>query len=307
MALNPWRLQLLCQLEALGTVRAVAVAMHQSASSVSQQLAVLEAESGVRLIERTGRRVRLTAAGYLLASRGRDILDRMVEVEGELRALGQEASGVVRVAAFQSAIHSLAVPAAHTVRASFPAVQVVIEEVEPHDATSALLRGEHDIAITTTDFLDTPRHPDVRTVALATDAVVAVLPRHHRLSGAHAIDLAALAEENWVLDKPGTYMAGLATRLCRSAGFEPRVIGRFNNYLLTLQHVESAGSVALLPELTFDRRYAVSAVGLTPPVQRRITAALRASSAPRASVTAMIDALRAIARERPEPAPEPAR
>ena len=69
MPLNPWRLRLLCQLETLGTVRAVAEAVHQSASSVSQQLSVLEGEVGTPLLERTGRSVRLTANGHLLASR----------------------------------------------------------------------------------------------------------------------------------------------------------------------------------------------------------------------------------------------
>ncbi len=292
MALNPWRLQLLCQLEALGTVRAVAAALHLSASSVSQQLAVLESETGVRLIERTGRRVRLTAAGHLLASRGRGILDRMTDAEAELRSLGQQVSGLIRVAAFQSAIHPLVVPAARAVQLAFPAVQVVIEEVEPHEAGRAMLRGEHDLAVTTTDFVDAPRHQDLAVVPLLTDAVVAVVPAGHRLAGRSAIDLSLLAEEDWILDKPGSYMDSVATRLCRAAGFEPRVAGRFNNYLLTLQHIETAGSVALLPELTMDTRYDVAVLGLTPALSRRIVAAVRSGSAPRAAVAAMLDALR---------------
>ena len=61
--LNPWRLRLLGLLDSLGTVRAVAETLHLSPSTVSQQLAVLETETRSRLLERSGRRVRLTRPG----------------------------------------------------------------------------------------------------------------------------------------------------------------------------------------------------------------------------------------------------
>ncbi|MFG1766980.1 LysR family transcriptional regulator [Micromonospora parva] len=71
MTLNPWRLRLLADLATFGTVRAVAQRGNLSPSSVSQQLATLERETRTALLERTGRRVRLTAAGMLLAGRAR--------------------------------------------------------------------------------------------------------------------------------------------------------------------------------------------------------------------------------------------
>src|SRR6476469_9194381 len=109
--LNPWRLRLLGLLDSLGTVRAVAQSLHLSPSTVSQQLAVLETETRSRLLERTGRRVRLSRAGVLLARRGREILDRMEEAEAELRALNDEPIGTVRLGVFQSAVYTVAVPA----------------------------------------------------------------------------------------------------------------------------------------------------------------------------------------------------
>src|SRR5262245_3612545 len=107
MTLNPWRLRLLSQLETYGTVRAVAQAANMSASSVSQQLAVLEAETHTQLLERVGRRVRLTPTGLILAHRARAILDHMDSVEAELRSLGDEPTGLVRLGAFQSTIHTI--------------------------------------------------------------------------------------------------------------------------------------------------------------------------------------------------------
>jgi DNA-binding transcriptional LysR family regulator len=291
VTLNPWRLRLLAQLDKLGTVRAVAQAVNQSASSVSQQLAVLETETHTRLFERTGRRIRLTPAGVLLAGRARAILDHLDAVEAELRSLGDEPVGVVRLGAFQSAIHSLAVPVVTRLARSHPHLDVELLELEPHESMSVLRSGDADIIITTTDFVEQPLDPDVDLVALATDSIVLVCPEHPA-AGRGPADLAAFADKPWAFDIPQSYMANLATRLCRQAGFEPRVVCRFSNYLLTLQHVEAGLSIALLPALAVDPRYRVTTRELLAPVTRAITAAVRRGAPPRAAVNVVLDALR---------------
>ncbi len=280
MTLNPWRLRLLSQLDALGTVRAVAQAANLSASSVSQQLAVLENETRTQLLERTGRRVRLTSAGLILARRARSILDQMDAVEAELRGLNEEPSGRVRLGAFQSSIHTLAVPAIQ--RLDHPHLGVELVELEPHASMPALLAGEVDVIITTTDFVELPVPPDIDVVPLAEDPIVLLSP-----PGQPKSDLKACKDEPWAFDVPGSYMANLATRLCRQAGFEPRVVARFSNYMLTLQHVEAGLAVAVLPALAVDRRFDVVTREL--PVTRRITAAVRRDS--RAAITVVLDAL----------------
>ncbi|WHT23161.1 LysR substrate-binding domain-containing protein [Crossiella sp. CA-258035] len=288
--LNPWRLRLLSQLDTLGTVRAVAEAASQSASSVSQQLSVLEAETRTQLLERTGRRVRLTPAGQLLARRARAILDHMDTVEAELRSLGAEPAGLVRLGAFQSAIHSLAVPAVTQLARTHPQLEIELLELEPHESIPALRVGDADLIITTPDFVEVALGPDVDVVPLAVDPVVLVVPQEQ--AGQGPADLAAYAEQPWAFDVPGSYMAGLATRLCRQAGFEPRVVCRFSNYLMTLQHVEAGHSVTLLPALAVDRRYRVATRELTPAVTRTITAALRRGARPRAAVSLVLETVR---------------
>ncbi|MET9630803.1 LysR substrate-binding domain-containing protein [Lentzea sp. NPDC006480] len=280
MTLNPWRLKLLSQLDALGTVRAVAQAANLSASSVSQQLAVLESETRTQLLERTGRRVRLTSAGLILARRARSILDHMDAVEAELRGLNEEPSGRVRLGGFQSSIHTLAVPAIQHL--NHPHLDVELVELEPHASMPALLAGEVDVIITTTDFVELPVPEDVDVVPLGQDPVVLVTPPNHPAGG-----LSQCKDEPWAFDIPGSYMASLATRLCREAGFEPKIVGRFSNYMLTLKHVEAGLAVAVLPALAVDPRFDVATKEL--PVTRRITAAVRRDS--RAAITVVLDAL----------------
>ncbi|MEV4969860.1 LysR family transcriptional regulator [Streptomyces scopuliridis] len=290
--MNPWRLRLLSQLDTLGTVRAVAQAANLSPSSVSQQLAVLEAETRTQLLVRTGRRVRLTSAGLILARRARAILDHMDSVETELRGFGDEPAGLVRLGAFQSAIHSTAVPAVTRLVREHPHLEIELLELEPHESVPALRVGDADIVITTTDFDELPLGPDLDRVPLAEDPILLVVPPGHPAAGRDAAELAAYADEPWAFDMPQSYMANLAQRLCRQSGFEPRMVCRFSNYMMTLQHVEAGLSIALLPGLAVDRRYRVATRELATPVTRTITAAIRRGSPPRAAVRAVLDALR---------------
>lgn len=290
--MNPWRLRLLSQLDTLGTVRAVAQAASLSPSSVSQQLSVLEGETRTQLLERTGRRVRLTPAGLILARRARAILDHMDTVEAELRGFGEEPAGLVRLGAFQSAIHTMAVPAVTRLAGEHPHLEVELIQLEPHESMPALRGADADIIITTTNFDELPLGPDIDLVRLATDPVLLVMSPDHPAAGRGAVDLAAYADEPWAFDMPQSYMANLALRLCRQSGFEPRVVCRFGNYMMALQHVEAGLSIALLPELAVDRRYRVTTRELANPVTRTITAAIRRGSPPRAAVRVVLDALR---------------
>ncbi|HWD06026.1 MAG TPA: LysR substrate-binding domain-containing protein [Amycolatopsis sp.] len=290
--LNPWRLRLLTRLDTLGTIRAVAQASNLSASSVSQQLAVLEAETHTALLERTGRHVRLTPAGVILARRARAILDHMDTVEAELRGLGDAPAGLVRLGAFQSAVHTLAVPAVRRLAAQHPDLHVEVLQLEPHESMPALRDGDADLIITTTDFVGQPLDPDVDLVRLATDPIVAVLPPEHPATRRGSADLAAFADEAWSLDMPDSYMATLTLRLCRQSGFEPRVVCRFGNVMLAQQHVEAGLSITLLPGLAVDPRYRVTTRELAAPVTRTITAAIRRGSPQRAAVQVVLDALR---------------
>src|ERR1700712_90225 len=96
------RLQLLVELQRRGTIAAVADALRFTPSAVSQQLAVLEREAGVPLLERAGRGVRLTDAALVLVGHAAELLDRADRAEAELAAAAETVAGRGRIAAFQS-------------------------------------------------------------------------------------------------------------------------------------------------------------------------------------------------------------
>ncbi|MCP2264439.1 LysR substrate-binding domain-containing protein [Promicromonospora thailandica] len=295
--LNPWRLRLLHQLHLLGTVRAVAEATRLSPSSVSQQLATLEAETRVQLFERSGRRIRLTPAGVTLAGHASDILDRIATAEADLAGLYSEPTGVVRLAAFTSAFHGIVVPAVADLAAEHPRISVQLTEAEPLVSRPAVQRGEVDVAVCA-DFPDAPVPPDadLARLPLTGDRVVLVTARDTAAGPRGRIDLAALADEPWAFEHPGAHLADLAERLCRRAGFTPRTVARFESHGTLLSHVEAGLSVTLLPMLAVHDRYAVRTLDLVDPPRRDIHLVTRRTTLDRAAVRVVVDAVRQRAR-----------
>ena len=297
--LSPWRLRLLTHLERLGTVRAVAEALDMSPSSVSQQLTVLEQESRTVLFERHGRRITLAPAGVRLAAHAREILRHIETAEADLAERRTEPVGDVRVASFSSALPSLVLPVAARLRRRHPRLRIVTTELEPHNSLRALRYGDVDLAVIY-DFADgaLPVDGRIRQVRLTSDPVVLVLPADHPLTGTGPVELAALAGERWVMDQPGSSMCELLTRLCRHAGFEPVITGRYASYTLQLEHVQAGLAIAALPALAVDERYAVAVHELAGMPTRAILAAVPAGPDPQTATQLVLRELRALGEER---------
>ncbi len=132
------RLRLLHELRERGTIAAVADALQFTPSAVSQQLAVLERESGVPLLERAGRGVRLTDAALVLAGHAKALLDRAELAEAELAAAAGNVAGRGRIASFQSVAMLLAAPAMEALARDAPGLRCELVEAEPEQSLPAL-------------------------------------------------------------------------------------------------------------------------------------------------------------------------
>src|SRR5262249_53215084 len=113
-------------------------ALNYAQASVSHHLARLEAETGARLVQRSGRGVELTDAGRLLAGRAEEILGRLDAAEHELAAHVGQREERIRVAGFPSALATVVPAAAAWLRAEHPGVELLLAEAEP--PTAARLR-----------------------------------------------------------------------------------------------------------------------------------------------------------------------
>jgi DNA-binding transcriptional LysR family regulator len=141
------RLRLLRELHERGTIAAVADALQFTPSAVSQQLAMLERDAGVRLLERAGRGVRLTDAALVLVGHAGALLERAALAEADLAAAAGAVTGRARVAGFHSVALRIAVPAMEALARDAPGLRCELIEAEPEQALPALALGDVDLVL----------------------------------------------------------------------------------------------------------------------------------------------------------------
>jgi DNA-binding transcriptional LysR family regulator len=297
------RLRLLRELHERGTVTAVAEALAYTPSAVSQQLATLEREAGVPLLERQGRRLRLTDAGRVLVEHAAAVIARLELAESDLAAAaGDAVAGRVRVAAFQTAASGLVLPLLGPLRERHPRLRLELLEMEAEEGLELLRRGEVDLVLAEEyDFAPRARDPRLVFSAICRDPLVLVLPSGHPLVAADpdAVPIAALAGEAWATPRSGTAFEESMVRACRVyGGFEPERNHRSNDLAVLEQLVAAGEAIALLPSLGRPGRVPGVAVrrAAEAPLERGIFLAVRRASAGRASLGAVAEAVREQAR-----------
>jgi DNA-binding transcriptional LysR family regulator len=292
------RLRLLRELKERGTIAAVADALQFTPSAVSQQLAMLEREAGVRLLERAGRGVRLTDAALVLVEHAEALLERAELAEADLAAAAGTVAGRGRIAGFQSVILRIALPAMEALARDAPRLRCEVIEAEPEQALPALALGDLDLVLSDEWGHQPRRLPEgVERHDLHRDLVYVVLPARHPAARRHpeAVPLAELAGEAWTTGHVGMGWEEVTERTCRAlGGFNPDIRHRANDATISLALVARGLAVTLLPELPMPTRYPGTVLRRIAEgsVSRAIFAATRTADAARPSTRALLAAVR---------------
>jgi DNA-binding transcriptional LysR family regulator len=274
--LNAGRLRVLKEVAYRGSFSAAAEALSYTQSAVSQQIAALEAEAGMTLLERHARGVSLTAAGQTLVGHAEGILARLEAAESALSAIAGLRSGRLRMASFPTAGATLMPLAIATFRSTYPDVELTLAEGEPEEIVPRLGAGELDLALLFEFAGETPLKESMTRVELLEDPMYLALPRHHRLAAKKKLRLEDLQGEAWVQASRSSPCARHVVRCCHAAGFEPNVSFESDDYQ-TVQGLVAAGvGVALIPELALSvvrDDVSIRALSPAPPVRQVIAAA----------------------------------
>jgi DNA-binding transcriptional LysR family regulator len=294
--LNVVRLKILREVAHRGSFSAGAEALSYTQSAVSQQIAVLEAETGMTLLKRLPRGVRLTGAGQTLLEHAEGILARLEAAEAELSAIAGLRGGELRMASFPTAGATLMPLAIATFRASYREVTLTLSEGEPQEMVPRLRAGEFDLALLF-EFSEAdevggsyPSAEDLKRVDLLDDPMYLVLPQKHPLAARGTLRLEDLRSEAWVQTSQSSPCARHVVRCCHAVGFEPTVSFESDDYQ-TVQGLIAAGvGVALIPELALSvvrDDIVVRSLAPHPPV-RRVTVALASETRLTPAASAML-------------------
>jgi DNA-binding transcriptional LysR family regulator len=272
------RLKVLQMVSHHGTVTAAAAALNYTPSAVSYQLRQLADELGKELVIQSGRGIKLTAAARTVL-RHAEVLHAQVErAYAELAATAEQPSGSFALCGFSTAATRLLPPAAAALREHYPQVQVRVIEAEPARCFDLLLSGDADLALVI-NTADLPPSADERfeQQQLLDDPLDLVVPVGHRLAERSRVSLADVADEQWIVGRPGSTYHQLVRAACMSAGFSPNIAHYADEWDTGTALVAHHFGIILVPRLARLHDWPVVRIPLRgePAPARRILAATR--------------------------------
>lgn len=303
------RLKVLCEVARSGSLSGAADALSYTASAISQQIAALEREAGVTLLERRSRGVVLTEAGVLLVSHAELVLAQLEAAEVALRDLSELRRGQLRLASFATAGATIVPRAVDEFQLRHPDVDVRVEQATTREGIERLRAGRLDLVLT----VDLDPAPDLDIEELFVDPFRLALHRRHPRAGASELRLAELVDEKWINVPPNISGGDVLVRSFARLGRTVAVAYESDDYTAIHELVGAGLGVALLPDLALfpaNEDVVLRPLGPDAP-SRSIQAVTRRDGLRAPAATAMLDILRTIeprrrAARQLEPQPEAA-
>lgn len=215
-----------CLAEELHFGRAAA-RLFVSQPALSRSIRQLEEAVGVPLLERSTRRVRLTAAGEAFGVECRLALGHLGRAVDAAHRAAEGREGRLRVGYMDFAINGRLPRILQAFRERHPRVDIDLQYLPTALQHTALLEGRLDIGFVIGAF----DSPAVVSLLVEQEDFVALLPEGHRLAGRAAVRLGDLANEPFVVGHEAAY-SSFRTRmfsLCHAAGFFPSIVQQASN------------------------------------------------------------------------------
>jgi DNA-binding transcriptional LysR family regulator len=280
----------------LGSMSRAAEALHLVQPAVSQQIALLEREVGLRLFHRGPRGVRLTEAGEALLPYARRVLGEVARAGQVLGGLRELRGGRVAVGLTPSAVVWLLPELLEQYRRQHPLVQIQVHEDMTDRLVDYLHDGRIDLAL-----VSLPVEDDGLTVrSLFEERLAVVVGPEHRLAGQAEVDLASLADEPWILPYRRHGVRALLEAACAEAGFQLRVAVELSGLGPIKQLVQRGLGLSVLPPAVVENEARLGQLHVVsiahPTIVRAVGLARRRHEHPTPAAAAMEAAIDLVAR-----------
>ncbi|MFV0432487.1 MAG: LysR substrate-binding domain-containing protein [Leucobacter sp.] len=245
-SIDSTELRILHTLATTGSLTATAASLGLSQPAVSQRIKRAETRLAVPLIERSGRGIRLTTAGQILADHGRRVVSEIDAAIAAIDDLRGERAGTLRLVGFPSASATVVPALMRGLAADAPEVALQYWEAEPPEALTMLRDGEVDCALIF-DYEGAAELPAGSAfLPLWREEVSLVLSDERDHTGETA-RLGDFAAEHWIAGCEKC--RGHLLTAAGEAGFEPDIIQETDNVPAMLAMAAAGGAVALVPGL----------------------------------------------------------
>lgn len=252
-----------------GSFTRAAEKLHYSQSGVSRMIRDLETEWKVTLLERGKGGVKLTSDGMKLLPFARSICGEVARLQSQVDELRGLRAGLIRVGALSGAAAGLLPGWAEAFLRSHPNIDFQLLVGEQREIEDWIFTGRVDFGI-----LDLPADPELETVFLEQDPLLAVLPEDHPDAAAEVFPVSGFVDLPFLLLEKENRAE--ASELFESCGITPHI--RFTTWdeQTILSMVERGLGVSILPALALKRcAWRVAARRLDVPAYRNLGVALR--------------------------------
>jgi DNA-binding transcriptional LysR family regulator len=259
--------------------------VHVAQPGVSAQVRRLESELGERLLDRSGRSVRLTEAGSAVLPFARAALDAVANA----RLAVDELAGLVRGQVTVGMVSGCALPVLAELLAGFhqqyPGVAITLTE----DNSDRLL----DLALI--GSAGTGGSPGVSTTVLVDEELVAAVAPGHPLASKETVTVRSLRDVPLVSLPPGTGVRAALDAACAAAGFEPRIVFEASALPMVVTMAARGLGLAVVPESVANTAGTPVIVPITSPqVRSRLELAWNATPAANPAARVLIEQARAL-------------
>ncbi len=292
------RLETLRRFRVCGTITATAESMGYSPSAVSQQLAALEAEMGVALLERTARSASLTPAGELLTARAYELLDLAESVESEIAAQAGTVRGRLTISTIPNLAAPVAVALAH-LQTRHPQLDVMLRESSTERAAADVVDHLSDLAIVDAWTPRPPRPAEGLTrYRLLTEPVGLAVPAATELASndrplSKHILTQVISTRTWLCAPIGHGSRIAGDSMLNQLGISPSRRWEFEGLITVAELVANSAGYAFLPTMVANTQHD-RLVLLTLPTKmvRHVHALTRTSATRQPAITSAITAIK---------------
>lgn len=292
MRLDPRRLLTFREVARRRSFSQAALELSLTQSAVSQQIAALERQLGLRLLHRGRGGVQPTPAGEWLLGHATALAERLDLAASQLDELAHAHGRRLRIGAFPSALATVVPTAAARVAKRMPELELHLREGTTGQLAAGVRSGDLHLAICFQDASHPKReHDATRRRELFTEPMLLVLPPDHPHARRRAVRLADLAHDSWTAPSRD----GLIARACHAAGFQPRITVLTSDPLAIGAVVRAGLAVTMTARLLTAHLPGVRIAAVAGEPPRRAVYALLPDSGARALDLQLLDELAQLA------------
>ena len=228
--------------------RRAAERLHISQPPLTTQLQRLEEEIGAKLLERDTHHVALTAAGNVFLQSCRQLLHDADTAAQAARRAAHGERGRLAIGFIASLTHGIVPTLLRDYRRRFPDIELVLAEMDTSQQLEDLRERRLDVGLMGAWLPH--EHKELESVVIAEEPLLAALPEDHSLAQRRRLQLAALAQEKFVLasHQNASGYNGWLMQICEKAGFKPQIAREsYRRTTTVLNYVAAGFGITIVP------------------------------------------------------------